>query len=242
MACDDHQLRSLGVTDGDRPWIMQQRWEHVLFCHWRYPVEVVRSVVPEGLDIDTRDGSAWVSVVPLRLAHVHLRDLPPLPDLSHFAELNVRTYVTRNGEPGVWFLSIDAGNSACSWIGRCIFHAPYHDAEVRLDGDGPYEFSSDRGGGAKFDVRYEPTGDPFQPESNSLELFLSERYAMFVRTRTGRVLRGSVRHDPWVLQHAVADITVNTALEAAGLPAPANAPLTFYSEGTNSDVCSLERV
>jgi uncharacterized protein YqjF (DUF2071 family) len=221
---------------------MEQRWENVLFCHWRYPVEAVREVVPDGFDIDTRDGSAWVSVVPLRLAHVHLRDLPQIPELSHFAELNVRTYVIRNGQPGVWFLSIDAANSVCSWIGRWVFHAPYHDADVRLDGDGPYEFASDRDGGAKFEVRYEPTGDPFQPESTSLELFLTERYAMYVRTNGGRVLLGPVRHEPWVLQHALADITLNTVLETAGLPAPGTVPLTFYSASTTSEVWPLDHV
>lgn len=230
-----------GEAPAERPWIMEQRWENVLFCHWRYSADAVRRVVPDELDIDERDGSAWVSVVPLRLSDIHLRDLPPIPYLTHFAELNVRTYVTRNGQPGVWFLSIDAANSACSWIGRCIFHAPYHEADVRLEGDGPFDVSSDRGG-VKFDARYEPRGDPFAPEPDSLELFLAERYAMYVRTRTGRVLRGAVRHEPWALQPAGVDIKTNTVLDAAGLPAPAGQPLVFYSAGTTSEVCALERV
>jgi uncharacterized protein len=221
-------------------WIMRQQWDHVLFCHWRYPPDVVRRIVPDDLDIDVRDGSAWVSVVPLRLSHIHLRDLPSIPYLTHFAELNVRTYVTRHDQPGVWFLSIDAANSACSWIGRCIFHAPYHNAAVSLAGEGPCDFASDREG-AQFAARYEPTGDPFPPEPDSLELFLAERYGMYVRTRTGRVLWGAVRHDPWVLQPAAVTITANSVLAAAGLPEPAGDPLTFYSAGTTSEVWPLER-
>ena len=220
---------------------MQQRWENLLFCHWRYPAEVVRRVVPDDFEIDERDGSAWVSVVPLRLADVHLRDLPPLPYLNHFAELNVRTYVTRNNTPGVWFLAIYAANSACSWIGRRIFHAPYHNADVRLEGDGPYDFSSSVDG-VTFGARYEPHGEPFSPDPNSLELFLAEQYGMFVRTRTGRVLLGVVRHEPWRLQSVTVEIGASNVLESAGLPAPDGHPLTFYSAGTTSEVCPLRRV
>ncbi len=37
---------------------------------------------------------------------------PAVSSLSHFHEINVRTYVHANGEPGVWFYSLDAANPA----------------------------------------------------------------------------------------------------------------------------------
>ncbi len=37
--------------------------------------------------------------------------MPALPWVSAFAELNVRTYVTVGGKPGVYFFSLDATNS-----------------------------------------------------------------------------------------------------------------------------------
>ena len=40
-----------------------------------------------------------------------------MPGISAFPELNVRTYVTLGGKPGVWFLSLDAANRLAVWAG-----------------------------------------------------------------------------------------------------------------------------
>jgi len=47
---------------------------------------------------------------------IHLRGLPALPGLSRFPELNVRTYVTFDDKPGVYFFSLDAANG-CGSVG-----------------------------------------------------------------------------------------------------------------------------
>jgi uncharacterized protein YqjF (DUF2071 family) len=226
----------------ERSWIMAQRWEDVLFHHWRFPADVVRPLVPPVLDLELRDGSAWVSLVPLRLAHVHLRGVPPLPELSGFPELNVRTYVSHAGRPGVWFLSIDAANATCAWIGRSVFHAPYRDADIELSSGPPFRFRCDCGGRARLEVEYGPDGPPLSVSDESLEGFLSERYAMFVLGHHDRPLIGVVQHEPWVLHRAHADIAVNTVLAAAGLPAPDGEPLTYFSPGTSSVLWALERL
>ena len=94
------------------PWIMAQSWHNLLFAHW--PIDAarlrtLRPLIPAALEIDTFDGEAWIGVVPFRMSGVRLRGTPALPTLSAFPELNVRTYVKRDGKPGVWFFSLDAG-------------------------------------------------------------------------------------------------------------------------------------
>ena len=89
---------------------MAQTWHDLLFAHWRVSAAALRPLVPEGLAIDEFDGSAWLAVVPFRMSGVRLRWTLALPWLSVFPELNVRTYVTYKGKPGVWFFSLDAGN------------------------------------------------------------------------------------------------------------------------------------
>src|SRR4051794_22172166 len=91
-------------------WSMAMRWEDLLFAHWRIEPGLLRPHIPSGLELDLFDGAAWLGVVPFRMANTRLRVLPPMPGTSAFPELNVRTYVTRDGKPGVWFFSLDAGS------------------------------------------------------------------------------------------------------------------------------------
>ena len=85
-------------------WIMRQSWHELLFAHWPIAPEALRPLMPSCFDIDTFDGQAWVGVVPFRMSDVRPRGLPSIPPLSNFPELNVRTYVTANGKPGVFSL------------------------------------------------------------------------------------------------------------------------------------------
>src|SRR5579884_820399 len=86
-----------------RGWRMGQTWEELLFAHWRVPVDVVRAHVPPELDVDTHDGTAWIGLTPFRLTGLRGRGMLPLPTVSQFLELNVRTYVSHEGEkPGIW--------------------------------------------------------------------------------------------------------------------------------------------
>src|SRR5262245_20685303 len=93
-----------------RPWAMGMHWHDLLFAHWPVKVESLRPLVPSELAIDTFDGQAWLGVVPFRMTAVRPRICPSLPGLSAFLELNVRTYVTAEGKPGVWFFSLDAAS------------------------------------------------------------------------------------------------------------------------------------
>ncbi len=83
------------------PWIMTQRWNDLLFLHYALAPEIVRPLVPDVLTLDTYQQRAWVSVTPFWINHLRPPGVPSLPWLSHFAEVNVRTYVTRDGKPGV---------------------------------------------------------------------------------------------------------------------------------------------
>src|SRR5688572_24482592 len=103
-----------------RPWVMTQTWHHLLFAHWRVDVGRLRAHVPSPFDIDLFEGDAWLGVVPFDMTGVRLRGLPPLPLLSAFPELNVRTYVTVQGKPGVFFFSLDAGSTVAVRAARLI--------------------------------------------------------------------------------------------------------------------------
>jgi hypothetical protein len=84
-------------------WMMRQSWCDLLFAHWRIDASTLRRWIPAGLEIQEFDGSAWLGAVPFRMTGVMMRPLPDLPWISAFPELNLRTYVERDGKPGVRF-------------------------------------------------------------------------------------------------------------------------------------------
>src|SRR4051812_1889675 len=104
-------------------WQWSQDWHDLLFAHWQVD-DRLGAVLPAGVELDTRDGAAWVSVVAFRLGVRH-RWLPPIRPFSNFVELNLRTYVVRRGEPGIFFLSIHAGSRAVVRLARWLTPLPY---------------------------------------------------------------------------------------------------------------------
>src|SRR5215211_1629516 len=116
----------------DRRWVMGQTWKQLLFMHWALPAEVLRPVVPAELPIDTFDGKAWIGVTPFEVVGVRLRGTPPVTWLSHFPELNVRTYTTLDGRPGIWFFSLDAARGAAVAAARRLYRLPYFHAQMAV--------------------------------------------------------------------------------------------------------------
>src|SRR5919197_218550 len=88
--------------------VMHQTWQDLLFLHWPIDPIALRPLIPAALDIDTFEGQAWIGITPFALTDLRVTAMPPIPGLSSFDEVNVRTYVVHNGTPGIWFFSLDA--------------------------------------------------------------------------------------------------------------------------------------
>src|SRR5690242_14221163 len=106
-------------------WVMAQTWHDLLFAHWPVETELLKAIVPDQLPLDIFDGHGWVGIIPFRMSRIHARNLPPIPGLSQFPELNLRTYVTLDGKPGVYFFSLDAASLSAVWTARAWFRLPY---------------------------------------------------------------------------------------------------------------------
>ena len=222
------------------PWIMYQGWENVLFLSWPIPVERIRPLVPSKMEIDTYEGQAWLSLLPMRMVDLHLRDLPPFPGTSTFPEINLRTYVRVKDQPGIFFFSIDAAAHLGAWTARHLFHLPYLYATMKLrrQANGfhikSHRAASEIAPAADFVASYQPTGETFLPEPGSLEHFLVERYTLFSESPLGILYQGDSYHPLWELQPVEVKIKTNTILQAAGIELPNTDPLSHYSPGTQS--------
>jgi uncharacterized protein YqjF (DUF2071 family) len=204
----------------DEPWTMAQTWDDLLFAHWRVPAETIAQLVPQGLEVDQHDGSAWLGITPFVLTGLRIRGMIPLPRVSTFPELNVRTYVTVEDKPGIWFFSLDAASRVAVEGARRAYKLPYFYARMSAERRGDaIEYSSSRAdtSGKSFEARYRPTGEAFNAEPGSLEWFLAERYCLYAVDH-GRLHRADIAHPLWPLQTAEAAIRTN-AMPPAGLSA-----------------------
>ncbi|HSF33713.1 MAG TPA: DUF2071 domain-containing protein [Candidatus Tectomicrobia bacterium] len=217
-----------------RPWVLAMRWHDLLFMHWPVRFDALRVLIPPSLTLDTFDGMAWIGVVPFRMTGVRPRLLPALPWLSAFPELNVRTYVTTGGKPGVWFFSLDAANPLAVRLARWLFHLPYYDARMASEcsaGQVHYTCHRTHRGGppAAFQGRFRPIGPIVHSSPGMLDHWLTERYCLYSMDRQGRVWRGDIHHARWPLQPAEADVSVNTMTQQIGLSLPAISPLLHFA-------------
>jgi uncharacterized protein YqjF (DUF2071 family) len=214
-----------------RPWVIAQTWRELLFAHWPIAPAALRPLIPAGLELQTYEGDAWVGVVPFHLSRLAPRGAPDRLAFA-FPELNVRTYVTREEKPGVWFFSLDAARLLAVVGARVGFRLPYFWASMRIQDAGWIGFTSQRhfapAGTAAFAGRYWPTGPAFESEPGSLEEWLTARYCLYAADRHGHLYRAEINHLPWPLQPAECDITVNTIAAAAGIQL-SGSPLLHFS-------------
>ena len=216
----------------DLPWVLKQAWNDLLFAHWPVARDRLRDLVPRHFELDAFDNEAWVSITPFQLTDLSPRGAPPLPWVSSFNEINVRTYVTYQGIPGVFFFSLDA-NSALAVAGASsLFHLPYYLADISFaEVEGRLAYESRRSNGeAAFRGEYAPIGAAFTPKSGTLDHWLTERYCLYTYDASSRAYRVEIHHEPWQLQYAEAHIAENSMAHAAGIRLPSMAPVLHYSK------------
>ena len=209
---------------------------------------MVRDIVPSSLPLDLFENQAWISIAAFFLSHLRARWLPALPFVSEFPELNVRTYVTLGGKPGVYFFSLDAGSAFAVAAARATYFLPYFRARmnIRAAADGTLQYNSrrtdPRGRPAELSARYHPTGPISRAKPGSLDHWLTERYCLYSIDHAARIRRAEIHHHPWPLQPADAEISVNTMANAAGIQLPAGSPRLSFSSRLDVVVWAPGRV
>lgn len=232
---------------------MTQTWNDLAFLHYAIDPHLLRALVPDVLTLDLYGGNAWLSVVPFWISNLRPAGVPSLPWVSKFPELNVRTYVTYEGKPGVLFFSLDAGNLSAVWGARVFYRLPYWHADMKVSatmgelaqGSG-FRKGAQRGkieiayrskrihgpkagdGPAEFAGRYSPIGEPTVAKSRSIEAFLAERYCLYSWNRN-RLYRAEIHHLQWPLQAMESVIEKNTMAEPIGIKLPTTPDLAHFS-------------
>ncbi len=238
------RLRPAGTLAG------YQTWTDLLFVHWRVPTDQLRPLLPRGVEIDEFDGSAWVGLVLFHMSGVRPRWFPALPGVSEFHETNVRTYVVRNGEPGVWFFSLDAANSLAVRVARWRWRLNYFRSAMSIEQSGDkiaYRSRRLRPMPVPADTDVVATIGEFLPGGErvgeatlgSLEFFLAERYLLFTELAEGKIARGQVHHSPYPLRTASLIRCEQSLLSAASISVADPPASILFSPGVTVDIFPL---
>ena len=213
--------------------VMKQRWAELGFFHWAVSPELIAQRLPKGLYVDTFDSKGWLGVVPFLMQRVRPVGLPPLPWLSWFHELNLRTYVfDDSGNPGVWFFSLDCNQPIAVEIARRMFHLPYNHARMRSKiTTHTVEYYSSRKSHASNDAEFKYSR-PAAPEPailGSLEWFLVERYTLFSADSKGKIYSGRVHHDPYQIEQMSYGECSTLPFSLNGFSEPETPPISLIS-------------
>ncbi|MFO1482890.1 MAG: DUF2071 domain-containing protein [Verrucomicrobiaceae bacterium] len=218
--------------------VMLQRWQQLIFLHWRWDAAEIQRTLPAGLHVDTFQGDAWLAIVPFYMRGIRPRFCPPVPGISDFLEMNVRTYVhDEQGRPGVWFYSLDCNQPLAVWTARTFFHLPYQHARMQAPlVDGWIDYTCHRRGqSAASRYRYQVSHETHAAEPGSLEFFLAERYLLFSQTPRG-IRCGQVHHTPYPLANVKLETWNVEPLLQAGFTHP-NRPPDHIIGSPGVDVC-----
>jgi uncharacterized protein YqjF (DUF2071 family) len=215
--------------------VMKQKWMNLAYVHWDYDPEVMQALLPPELTVDTYDGRAWVGLIPFSMEDISFPGIPPVPWLGSFPEVNVRTYVIKNGVPGVWFFSLDVNRLLPALVARLSYRLPYCFGSASNEQEGDILRSTVRRrwprGITRANTDIEVAIGQVIEEPSEFEHFVSARWGLYSQWWGKRLMYAPVEHPQWELRSATVLKVDDSLITAAGLPAPEGAPHCMYSGG-----------
>jgi uncharacterized protein len=227
---DSHRLWSLPPL----PWLMKQNWNDLLFAHYPIKLDLLRKLVPDMLPLDSYNGMGWIGIVSFQMTGVRLRGLPPIPGTNTFPQVNVRTYINLDGKPGVYFLSLDATNRLVASVARKFLNLPYYYADIKIKHNvsGFVINSKKRSDNqAGLVCSYRAISETYYAPKGTFDEWMAERYCFYTLNKKGLPLRCDILHQPWLLQHAEAEMSHNTLLTKQGIQVEKEWPVFHFSKG-----------
>jgi uncharacterized protein YqjF (DUF2071 family) len=229
---------SKATSQPPRRWRWSQHWRDLFFAHWQTASDELLPFLPHGVDLDIRDGAAWLSAVAFRLEAVRPRWFPPVGPASNFLELNLRTYIRWQNEPAIFFLSIHANSRTAIVLARWLTPLPYVFARIDYTRTPPLrEFvagSRPRVDEPLFRAEFRPIGAAEETTPSSLDDWLLERYVAVIPDRRGRLKRMTAWHPRWRLHKVRSRVTARGLGRPWGVDLERTPDLCHFASGVDA--------
>ena len=184
-----------------KKWKYYQQWHNTVFFHWKVPRILLEEYIPKGLELDTHHNIAWISLVAFEVKNMRMRNLPVLPYISHFHEINIRTYVTRDGIPGIYLFSIETDKLIEVLFSRLLIGLPYKKSMIKRTERSLLA----QNGVLNSYLNIEVKNKASVLEKTDLDFWLSERHALYENCNE-KMYRFDVHHPEWNLYNLNAKI------------------------------------
>jgi uncharacterized protein YqjF (DUF2071 family) len=196
------------------------RWTNLCLVSYAVEPERLAGRLPPGLELDLRDGRAFVSLVAFDFEDIRVLGVP-WPGYRRFPEVNLRFYVRHGQERGVVFVREYVPRRLVAWIARALYNEPYRAARmassVQVDATRIVVEHDIASGEKRGRLRVTGGSETVRPRDDSVEHFFKEHQWGFGTDRAGRLQRYRVAHPVWEV-HPVVDWSVD--FDWAGLYGP----------------------
>jgi len=200
-----------------KKWKYFQEWHHTIFLHWEIPVYYIEEFIPNTIKLDTFNNMAWISLVAFDVENMRMRNLLPIPYISNFHEINVRTYVIKDGIPGIYMFSIETNKIIDVLFTRLFVGLPYQKSDIKWTQKRLISKNTDSY--QRLDINIGKT-KPLT-EKTALDFWLTERHALY-EASNNKLHRFDIHHKEWDLQNL--DVTINDILYDTGKYSLTNFP------------------
>ncbi|MFI8527389.1 YqjF family protein [Promicromonospora sukumoe] len=192
---------------------LSAEWRRLVMLSYEIDPDVLRPLVPPGVELDTWDGRHLVSMVGFQFLDTRLLGVP-VPFHRDFDEVNLRFYVRRRADDGwrrgVVFVREIVPRWALATVARVVYGENYvarpmrhridlHDGEVTPGGLVEYSWH-DAGAWHHLRATTEGPAQPLVPGSQ--EEFVTEHYWGYAAQRGGGTVEYRVEHPSWQVRQA----------------------------------------
>jgi uncharacterized protein len=190
-------------------------WNNLINITYAVAPEKLMPWLPEGLQLDTKNGSAFLSLVAFDFKNIRLKGIK-IPFHHSFPEINMRFYVKQNNRRGVVFIKEFVPKYLVAFVARQVFNEPYKAIRMHMKTEKDkgqriieHHFRINR---ERFSIQVNAEEKSWLPDQDSEEHFFKEHDIGFGRDKKGRTLSYEVQHPLWEI-HRVNSCRLNIDFE-----------------------------
>ncbi|MFC4736591.1 DUF2071 domain-containing protein [Bacillus daqingensis] len=181
-----------------------QTWENMLLYHLEVDPDRLAEALPEPFQPSLFDGKAWLTTACFTCRSSSAVFLGRSLSLPVYEEVQVRTYLDYDGDPGLYMFSSDVSHRSVVKGARLTLKLPFYEASIERRRDTAYHVMSKR---LKSDARFQAAFRPgTQRDTTTFADWAGNRSCMWKKTKNG-VEKAVINPGGWDLYEAEAEVS-----------------------------------
>ena len=220
---------------------LEAEWKNIIMANYAVPVSALKPYLPKGVEIDTYNNIAYVSLVGFMFNNSRIFKLP-IPALGTFEEVNLRFYVSRKEgnitKRGVVFINETVPYKAVAWLANKLYKEHYtavktkHNWQINnATKQITYQWLVNKQWNT---IAVEAHNEALQMSKNSMEEFIFEHYYGYTKVNETTTQEYKISHPRWAIN------TVTSAIIQCDFEANYGVDFAFLNNVTPTSVFIAE--